>query len=448
MCCTDDSDAERALQAKLYEKSEEALRIRIEIQRSKLDTQMMRLQLQVQGIEDGSLIPSGMGTGGKLRASDLKWSEHKRLLEWLAENIDMSSKQAFNVPDPEVNVGGHRALLGQMVQWILNVPGGLRLSAPVETERDLLDILQKTASGLVGTEQIEEFADDWLLVTTDLVADSVATPALFLIHKQSQKAIVVSAWPNIFVEQPAAQPVAACFDPATFFQQLPPPLPTSPEGMVGLSGEPEVSFIGREGTLSRLHCPAEGGMFWSIDGGAGQGLLSRQVEELGVSFSLDEQFTIAGPFGFAVIADPMPGPMQRWLMCGLVALALDRGVRVHRSRTPTVAAPACAEAAPSCADACEEGAESDSAPVTFRRRRIMSSGDSVEVKYKGSWLKGVLQAVQGEMAHVKCDVDENGVITVAPLNRVRLADFDIESAEPERVESALESLTEGGFGQC
>jgi len=73
----------------------------------------------------------------------------------------------------------------------------------------------------------------------------------------------------------------------------------------------------------------------------------------------------------------------------------------------------------------------------------MSSGEIVEVKYKGNWLRGVLQAVQGEVAHVKCDVDEKGVITVAPLNRVRLADFDIEGPEPE-----TEQLTTEGFGQC
>lgn len=414
-------DAARELQAKLHQKSEEAKRVRQEIERAKLDAQMLRLQLQVQGIAEESLIPMSMGTGGKTpRATDLKFLEHRRLLEWLAENCDLTSKSAFNVPDPEVNVGGHRALLGHMVQWCLKVPGSLRLSAPIEDEQELINILMKTRRGLLG-EQLEAFADEWLLVTTDLVADNVATPALFLINKESQKAIVVSAWPNIFAEQPQAPPQVARFDPNAFFSQspaqpMPPPLTVEP-----VAGQAEVIFKGRDDSVSTFHCPPEGGVLWTLDFGDGQEAVSRPMEDLGVSFCVEEQFTISGPFGFIEIADPPPGPIQRWVVSGLVALALDHGVRVHRTvPTPTTV---------------HSSSEAEAGDETGRPK----SGDHVEVKYKGNWLRGIIQDVQGEVAHVKCDVDESGLITVAPLDRVRLAELRPDGTETD--------LTKG-FSKC
>jgi len=124
-------------------------------------------------------------------------------------------------------------------------------------------------------------------------------------------------------------------------------------------------------------------------------------------------------------------------VCGLVGLALDHGVRVQRSSTPTVIAPSCDEAA----------SDTSGSPVARERSlSSLSSGDHVEVKYKGNWLRGVLQDIQGEVAQIQCDVDDCGVITRAPLNRVRPsltdADFNIEGLEPES-----EHVTEG-FGQC
>jgi hypothetical protein len=438
----EEHDVASMLQAKLQAKNEDALRLRLEIRKAELEASVLRLQLQVHGAGDESVIPASMGTGGRLRAADLKFSEHKRLVEWLAENCETSSKQAFNVPDPEVNVGGHRALLGQMVQWPLNVPGGLRLSAPIEAEADLMNILAKSRKGVLAAEEIEDFADQWLLVTTDLVADSVATAALFLIHKESEKAIVVSSWPNIFVEQPV---VAASFDATAFFSrtapQSPVPLPStvlapSADDMTHALMATEVAFTDAETVVNRLHCRDDGGLLW-VREYSEDGASSRLVEELGVNFSCDEQFTLTGPFGSCVIANPLPGPLQRNLVRGLVSLALEHGVRVQRSSTPTVTAPACTQAEVSDSDESET-----SMPMAGRpRRRRMSSGDHVEVKYNGSRLRGVLQDVCGEVAHVKCDVDDNGVITVAPVDRVRLADFNIEGqAESEHLAK--------GFGQC
>lgn len=47
-------------------------------------------------------------------------------------------------------------------------------------------------------------------------------------------------------------------------------------------------------------------------------------------------------------------------------------------------------------------------------------GDRVEVNYEGTWYTGELQAIDAKgVASVKCDVDAPGVLTVAPLSRVR-----------------------------
>lgn len=47
-------------------------------------------------------------------------------------------------------------------------------------------------------------------------------------------------------------------------------------------------------------------------------------------------------------------------------------------------------------------------------------GDRVEVEYEGDWYAGVLHAVDAAgKASVKCDVDEEGVFTIAPLHRVK-----------------------------
>lgn len=54
-------------------------------------------------------------------------------------------------------------------------------------------------------------------------------------------------------------------------------------------------------------------------------------------------------------------------------------------------------------------------------RPSVSTGDRVEVEYKGQWFSGLLQGVDNDLANIQCDVDSPGVITVAPLTSVRPA---------------------------
>lgn len=462
--CGEEMDPIKVLQAKLDLKNQEKEIIRLQIQKAKLDAQMSRLKLQARGVVDESLIPADMLSGGKVQATDLKTQEHKRLLEWLAENCDMSYKVAFDVPDPEVHVGAHCAILGHMLQWRLSVQGGVKLSIPLENEMMITEIFRKSKLGLLGNDELEQFAEDWLLVTTDLAqADNVVTPALFLIHKESQKAIVVSAWPSISVaEQPS--PPTASFDPTAFFSRaapiLRPPLVEQPTPLVeaaeGDSSTQQLEeaeallFIGTAGEVNRLTCPAAGGMLWTRDCGP-LGILSRPLKDLGVRFSqVNEQFTLSGPFGFTVVAKPLPGQMQRWFVCGLVALALEHGVSVRRCITPVRRNSAALEEMEVPASCCEEAPApscDEAEPASQRRDRSMSwtSGERVEVQYNGSWFQGVLQATQGEVAHVQCDVDESGVITVAPLESVRHADYNEHLTEGQNATFPTSARHHGDF---
>jgi len=274
-------------------------------------------------------------------------------------------------------------------------------------------------------------------VTSDLVTDNTATPALFLIHTRSEKALVVSDWPSIPAGAGAGAghnelpPVPQAFNPAAFFSRDAPP--TAP--LPGSSNDVEVFFLSNDGLVNRLCYVGEGGR-WTQGGQPGeydwpagqpgllwtQGNITKRVEDLGVSISVTEQFTLRGPFGDVVMCEPQPGPTQRFLVSGLVALALDHGVPVQRSNRQTTAA---------CS-----GEEADECQLP--RPRCMSSGDQVEVKYGDSWFRGILQAVEGEIAHVKCDVDASDVITLAPLDSVRPADIVVECPEADG-----EHLTEG-----
>jgi hypothetical protein len=63
----------------------------------------------------------------------------------------------------------------------------------------------------------------------------------------------------------------------------------------------------------------------------------------------------------------------------------------------------------------------DVADNTSRSSYQWATGDRVEVEWEGEWFTGVLQWVHGDVANVKCDVDEPGVTTDAAIRNVRPA---------------------------
>jgi hypothetical protein len=270
-------------------------------------------------------------------------------------------------------------------------------------------LLRKAHSETLSEDELEHFGTNWVLMTTDLRADGGPTPALFLINQATKRACVVSSWPSIPAVVEPQMPEDS-FDPGSFFDcsksSLQSPSTTIIQTSLAQQTD-EVRFIDTHGYVSTM-VSTETGLEWARfnDDGANEQEL---VEEIGVSFDTNDEFTVTGPYGPCIICEPPSGPSQRWLVSELVAVALEHGVRVLRSSVPT------------------DAPDADS----LARQRRMSSGEVVEVLYGENWLRGVLQAVNGEIAEIRCDVDTNGAITRAPLDRVRLAGFNLEESEAE-----------------
>jgi hypothetical protein len=399
-----DNEALTPLQVKLNEKEEEAERIRGEIERAKLDAQLLRLQLQAHGIFDESLIPPDMMSGGMPKPSEVPYLEIKRLLSWLADNCDMTNKQSFLVPEPEVRVGNDTVYLGHMSQWHLRVSGDLRFSIPFENEAELVEMLRKARKDTLDDDELALFARNWVCMTTELHTDTTPMPALFLINQSSHRACVVSSWPKVPVLA-AQQSPQASFDPRSFFGCSKSAEPSTSSNTVMqtplLQRAEEVSFVDTEGYASVM-VSTDGRLAWarSRHDCVPDELL---VEEIGVSFDANDEFTVTGPHGPCIINDPPAGPAQRWLVNGMVAVALEHGVRISSSGVQRIAL--------------EDDLLDNS----------LIAGDTVEVLYGEHWLRGVLEAVDGAVAHIRCDVDTNGAITRAPLDRVRLAGVAAEN---------------------
>jgi hypothetical protein len=408
-----DNEAFTPLQVKLNEKEVEAERIRGEIERAKLDAQLLRLQLQAHGIFDESLIPPDMMSGGLPKPSEVPYLEIKRLLSWLADNCDMANKLSFRVPEPEVRVGNDTVYLGHMSQWPLRVSGDLRFSIPFENETELVELLRKARKDALDDDALAVFARNWVCLTTELHADTTPMPALFLINQSSHRACVVSSWPNVPATLAAQQVTQASFDPRSFFgcsksaesQTCTNTIIQTPL----LQRAEEVSFVDTEG-YACVMVSTDAGLAWARSRHDSE-REERLVEDIGVSFDSNDEFTVTGPYGRCIINDPPPGPAQRWLVNGMVAVALEHGVRVSSSGVQRIAL--------------EDDLLDNS----------LIAGDTVEVLWDGEhWLRGVLEAVDGAMAHIRCDVDTNGAITRAPLDRVRLAGLSLQgAAENEHV---------------
>jgi len=288
--------------------------------------------------------------------------------------------------------------LGHMSQWSLRVPGDLRFSIPFECEPELVALLRKARTDNMNEDELERFARHWVLMSTELHSDHGPIPAMWLINQSSHRACVVSSWPSIPAPIVQQIPEATPFDPGSFFgssKSSQPPISSS-ICLTPLPQQPEqVSFVDREGYACTF-VNADTGLAWARSR-EDSPCEHRLVEEIGVSFDAHDAFTITGPYGACTISDPLPGPAQRWLVNGMVAVALEHGVRVLSNGVASIA----------LEDDLLDGS--------------LIEGDTVEVLYGEHWFKGVLQAVHGEVAHVRCDVDTNGAITIAQLDRVRLA---------------------------
>eukprot|EP00929_Paragymnodinium_shiwhaense_P040565 TRINITY_DN21169_c0_g1_i1.p1 TRINITY_DN21169_c0_g1~~TRINITY_DN21169_c0_g1_i1.p1 ORF type:complete len:491 (+),score=84.82 TRINITY_DN21169_c0_g1_i1:139-1611(+) len=443
-----------ALRAQFDAKCNEESELRAQLRAAELEAQQIRLKMRA---EDPSLVPADLRAGGSntSSAAELATQEHERLLEWLADIADMSQQIVFNAPG-EFNVGGHRLTLGCMVQWPLaGATGGLKLSVPVHLEQTIVSLLARARKGLLGKTELCQLAQAWELVCADVASEEKVQPSIFLVHRETLQALIISSWPPLPPLLPghnsttgaATASTAAGFSPDDHFRVGQPPAPIPASMAVG-----KVSFVAQGCGLNTIvpytHCQEQdteatpiiggGGLVWSMPGHT-----SRRCSEVAVHFDATDRCVITGPFGPVVIAEPSPGVQQRELVRHILFMANQHKVRITCDRNhgerwlpSTTESPAAPIPVPYSEEAPKEGSTAafeaqDSisegtgqrapgvAPPVVLSTVSMSPGDSVQVEYEGEWFSGVLESINGELAHVKCDVDEPGVITVAHISNVR-----------------------------
>jgi len=415
------------LRNSLEAKSKEAAALTEDVQRVRLEAQMMRMQLLAQGVKDESTIPANLRSGGILEEPGLKFMEQRRLLEWLAEVCDFKSRKTCNVIG-DLYVAGYKAKIGHGVQWPLSVPDGLCLTIPVGFEEAIVGMLSKVRRSLLSLDEFERFATEWDMLSVEMCVEGDTMPGLFLVRREDSAAIVVSAWPNLpsVIGAPSS---CSSFSAAKFFEGVSDTKPDTAKAV----------FFDCDGLANTLSFCRSGTVQWEQEGKG-----SQQMHEIGLEFHVCEppefeHFSLTGPFGRITIADPLPGSAQREIVEEIVSLSLEHGLHVHSSRSPSSAAaqdlttssvlqvgldgaldgfrPDCRLGTGPLLVAVAEHQECAQLPPVSR-------GDSVEVQYEGEWFSGVLQGFQGEFALVCCDVDDPNIVTVAPLRKVRAASFD------------------------
>jgi hypothetical protein len=420
-----------ALLQALETKTKEAELLQVQIESARLEAQMLRLRLQIFGVMDDSLIPASLSTGNTIE--DHTQNEHRRLLEWLSERIDVGSRRTCCVTG-DLDIAGTIAVIGHGVQYTLKNTDGLNLTIPRDVEHVVLDVLSKARRGLLGT------ADDltlaWDVLSVEMCSDGGMIPGLFLIRREDSAAIVISAWPKLPTPTHEMWRGRA-FSAGRFFQEM------------SGAGEPEpttIAFRSLDGTVNVLVF-GQGQSVWHAEG-----LAPRQFKHLGISFSAtgatleEEQLCLNGPFGCLSIAEPASSFDQRQLVRDIVALCLDQGVHVHHFSHRDLKQDDVSEVSHLSQDRVLETGHlhkdtvSEASPMTsedlLAGPRLpdfaisdVATGDNVEVHFEGQWFSGVLQGIDGEYAIVSCDVDDPDIITVAPLGKVRAASYDDDEEE-------------------
>lgn len=408
------------LQQQLAEKCIEAVALEAEISRAKFEARQLTLQLDAHGVHAATLIPDELRSGGGHRhgSADVLAGEHKRIIEWLSDSCDPTQQALFFNAPGDAKVGDYTVSFGRMVQWPLSAPGSLKLNVPQELESDLRGMLVKAKRRLLDASDVRTLSQDWAIVGTELTTpDGGAEPAIFLIHRSTSQAVVVGTWPQLGITLPP--PRTSDFNAGAFFGASHPPeiSPTQPVSFQDDSGTSH-SILDEEGTLQWITTDGE----------------RCALRECGLMFNTNDQCIISGPRGAVTIADPAPGWAQRELMESLMVLALEHGVRIWSGAFVPAPSPAPApcpgptSAAPLLANPTSAtplpASPTDTTPLPTSPTSLpvatdVSAGDQVEVEYDGEWFSGVLQLVEGEVAHVQCDVDPPHLVTLAPLRNVR-----------------------------
>jgi len=225
------------LHARLDRKRAEVEALEGQIVCARLDARQLRVQMRSRGIVDDALIPRSFKAGSNHHVTMEQQFPNEEdlvsLVKWLEESLDASRHVIFSV-DGDIQVGEHSVHIGRMVQWNLNACGGVKLNVPEDLKGHVLAMLERSRRGSVTEEERRLLSETWEIMGAEMASSGrSAVPAIFLVHRAMNQAVVVAAWPAIDLVGPSTA-TKLKFDYDAFFAQReeapggPPPSPPLP----------------------------------------------------------------------------------------------------------------------------------------------------------------------------------------------------------------------------
>jgi len=239
----------------------------------------------------------------------------------------------------------------------------------------------------LGEKEVRDLADTWQMLGAEMHTDDGLEPVIFLVHRKTSQAIVVACWPN-------PKSVARnTFDPHTFFKNC-----KNAHRPAGANAK-------------RTTCKNAVGAF-RTSATAKKKFVSvpeKRVEEARQTPSVCSPASVRPSAWPPATSSDSQKPV-------------DFSTKVR----PSAWAPATSSNSQKRVDFTTKKMPSQLTAAKLPTLQLPLSafrGDYVEVKHRGQWLTGVLELVDGDAAHVRCDVNVSGGLTIAPLCDVRLVPY-------------------------
>mmetsp|Transcript_31112 Transcript_31112/g.90760 ORF Transcript_31112/g.90760 Transcript_31112/m.90760 type:complete len:490 (+) Transcript_31112:140-1609(+) len=364
---------EEELEWEYEEAVNEVVDLQAELRAAEAETKQLRMRLQAatsQSARTGRPAGPALGPGALAAlpaahsgAEQRRIADVRTLLEWLAQHVQLGPEHPAEVLDVgfEVPIAGRTVHLRKVAQWAMpTAPGGrLRLSVPVEHQESVAQLIAyvKACGGRADPEASRRFAAVW-----DLVPGELATgPGSIVGAATTVPAVGVAPFANSS-ESASAHAVCGGDDAAG---------PTLASG-----GTVAIGTCRRVAAFAP--CSPEPSVLLAHRG-CTQGILVANwpTKEALETFTA----TSSGAGRAGAVAQPNAPRASATSMVVKEAVAAD--LASGGSVTWTV-------------------------------------GSRVEVEYEGRWYSGTFHGIDGEgKATIRCDTDPDGVLTVAPLCRIR-----------------------------